>query len=45
VTFQAPTSERYRYSAKYLRVASFGALGGRAAEEIVGAAVLHRHET
>lgn len=35
VTFQAPTSERYGYSATYLRGRIVGALGGRAAEEIV----------
>ena len=35
VTFQAPSADRYGYSAKYLRGRIIGALGGRAAEEIV----------
>ncbi|MGD1011413.1 MAG: ATP-dependent zinc metalloprotease FtsH [Acidimicrobiales bacterium] len=35
VTFQAPATDRYGYSAKYLRGRITGALGGRAAEEIV----------
>jgi cell division protease FtsH len=35
VTFQAPTADRYGYSAKYLRGRIVGALGGRAAEEVV----------
>ena len=35
VTFQAPTSDRYGYSVKYLRGRIVGALGGRAAEEVV----------
>ncbi|HYJ76170.1 MAG TPA: ATP-dependent zinc metalloprotease FtsH [Kineosporiaceae bacterium] len=35
VTFQAPAADRYGYSAKYLRGRIIGALGGRAAEEIV----------
>ena len=35
VTFQAPQAERYSYSAQYLRGRITGALGGRAAEEVV----------
>jgi cell division protease FtsH len=35
VTFQAPSADRYGYSATYLRGRIIGALGGRAAEEIV----------
>ncbi|MFL6111760.1 MAG: ATP-dependent zinc metalloprotease FtsH, partial [Catenulispora sp.] len=35
VTFQSPAADRYGYSAKYLRGRIIGALGGRAAEEIV----------
>jgi cell division protease FtsH len=35
VTFQAPQADRYGYSAKYLRGRIIGALGGRAAEEVV----------
>jgi cell division protease FtsH len=35
VTFQAPQADRYGYSATYLRGRIIGALGGRAAEEIV----------
>ena len=35
VTLQAPAGDRYGYSAKYLRGRIIGALGGRAAEEIV----------
>jgi cell division protease FtsH len=35
VTFQSPETDRYGYSAKYLRGRVVGALGGRAAEEIV----------
>jgi cell division protease FtsH len=35
VTFQSPQADRYGYSAKYLRGRIVGALGGRAAEEIV----------
>ncbi|MGN6257958.1 MAG: ATP-dependent zinc metalloprotease FtsH, partial [Solirubrobacterales bacterium] len=35
VTFQAPATDRYGYSVKYLRGRITGALGGRAAEEIV----------
>ena len=35
VTFQAPESDRYGYSAEYLRGRITGALGGRAAEEVV----------
>jgi cell division protease FtsH len=35
VTFQAPDADRYGYSQKYLRGRIIGALGGRAAEEIV----------
>ena len=35
VTFQAPQTDRYDYSAAYLRGRITGALGGRAAEEIV----------
>jgi cell division protease FtsH len=35
VTFQAPTADRYGYSVKYLRGRIVGALGGRAAEEVV----------
>jgi cell division protease FtsH len=35
VTYQAPQTDRYSYSAQYLRGRITGALGGRAAEEIV----------
>lgn len=35
VTFQSPEDDRYGYSALYLRGRIIGALGGRAAEEIV----------
>ncbi|HEY0533077.1 MAG TPA: ATP-dependent zinc metalloprotease FtsH [Actinoplanes sp.] len=35
VTFQSPSIDRYGYSAKYLRGRIIGALGGRAAEEVV----------
>jgi cell division protease FtsH len=35
VTFQAPQADRYSYSAQYLRGRVTGALGGRAAEEVV----------
>jgi cell division protease FtsH len=35
VTFQSPDSDRYGYGAKYLKGRIVGALGGRAAEEIV----------
>jgi cell division protease FtsH len=35
VTFQAPAADRYGYSARYLRGRITGALGGRAAEEVV----------
>jgi cell division protease FtsH len=35
VTYQAPQTDRYGYSATYLRGRITGALGGRAAEEIV----------
>jgi cell division protease FtsH len=35
VTFQSPDSDRYGYGAEYLRGRIVGALGGRAAEEIV----------
>jgi cell division protease FtsH len=35
VTFQSPESDRYGYDAHYLRGRIVGALGGRAAEEIV----------
>jgi cell division protease FtsH len=35
VTFQSPETDRYGYSAKYLRGRIIGALGGRAAEEVV----------
>ena len=35
VTFQSPESDRYGYDQKYLRGRIIGALGGRAAEEIV----------
>jgi cell division protease FtsH len=35
VTFQSPESDRYGYDADYLRGRITGALGGRAAEEIV----------
>jgi cell division protease FtsH len=35
VTFQSPEVDRYGYSAKYLRGRIIGALGGRAAEEVV----------
>ncbi|MDT4905555.1 MAG: cell division protease FtsH [Pseudonocardiales bacterium] len=34
VTFQAPQTDRYGYSVKYLRGRIVGALGGRAAEEL-----------
>ncbi len=39
VTFQAPDSDRYGYGADYLRGRITGALGGRAAEELVYADV------
>ena len=35
VTYQAPRADRYSYSAQYLRGRITGALGGRAAEEVV----------
>jgi cell division protease FtsH len=35
VTFQSPDTDRYAYSEEYLRGRIIGALGGRAAEEIV----------
>jgi cell division protease FtsH len=35
VTFQSPDADRYGYAAEYLRGRIVGALGGRAAEEIV----------
>ncbi|SNY54237.1 ATP-dependent zinc metalloprotease FtsH [Paractinoplanes atraurantiacus] len=35
VTFQSPNTDRYGYSAEYLRGRIIGALGGRAAEEVV----------
>jgi cell division protease FtsH len=35
VTFQSPISDRYGYPASYLRGRIVGALGGRAAEEII----------
>jgi cell division protease FtsH len=35
VTFQAPQDDRYGYSERYLRGRIVGALGGRAAEEVV----------
>jgi len=35
VTFQSPEADRYGYSAKYLRGRIIGALGRRAAEEVV----------
>ena len=35
VTFQSPQTDRYGYSSKYLRGRIVGALGGRAAEDIV----------
>ena len=35
VTFQSPSTDRYGYGADYLRGRIVGALGGRAAEEIV----------
>jgi cell division protease FtsH len=35
VTFQSPESDRYGYEAEYLRGRIIGALGGRAAEELV----------
>ena len=35
VTFQSPQTDRYGYSARYLRGRIIGALGGRAAEEVV----------
>ncbi len=35
VTFQSPESDRYGYGATYLRGRIIGALGGRAAEELV----------
>jgi cell division protease FtsH len=35
VTFQSPQADRYGYSVKYLRGRIVGALGGRAAEDIV----------
>jgi cell division protease FtsH len=39
VTFQAPAVDRYGYSAAFLRGRIIGALGGRAAEEVVYADV------
>src|SRR5688572_2982391 len=35
VTFQSPETDRYGYDARYLRGRIVGALGGRAAEEII----------
>jgi cell division protease FtsH len=35
VTFQAPAADRYSYTVTYLRGRIVGALGGRAAEEVV----------
>jgi len=35
VTFQSPESDRYAYSEEYLRGRIIGALGGRAAEDVV----------
>jgi cell division protease FtsH len=35
VTFQAPDNDRYSYDAEYLRGRIIGALGGRAAEEVI----------
>ncbi|HWC26212.1 MAG TPA: ATP-dependent zinc metalloprotease FtsH [Solirubrobacteraceae bacterium] len=35
VTFQSPTTDRYGYDARYLEGRIVGALGGRAAEELV----------
>jgi cell division protease FtsH len=35
VTFQSPATDRYGYDARYLRGRIVGALGGRAAEEII----------
>jgi cell division protease FtsH len=35
VTFQSPTTDRYGYTADYLRGRMVGALGGRAAEQLV----------
>jgi cell division protease FtsH len=35
VTFQSPEADRYGYSVRYLRGRIIGALGGRAAEEVV----------
>jgi cell division protease FtsH len=35
VTFQSPASDRYGYGANYLRGRIIGALGGRAAEQII----------
>jgi cell division protease FtsH len=35
VTFQSPEADRYGYSARYLRGRIIGALGGRAAEQVV----------
>ena len=35
VTFQSPSSDRYGYDARYLEGRIVGALGGRAAEEII----------
>jgi Peptidase family M41 len=35
VTYQSPQADRYSYSARYLRGRITGALGGRAAEELV----------
>jgi cell division protease FtsH len=35
VTFQSPSADRYGYGAQYLRGRIIGALGGRAAEQIV----------
>jgi len=35
VTFQSPSTDRYGYGAEYLRGRIIGALGGRAAEELI----------
>ena len=35
VTYQRPAADRYNYTEQYLRVRIIGALGGRAAEEVV----------
>src|SRR5207342_2857251 len=35
VTFQSPSSDRYGYTADYLRGRMVGALGGRAAEQLI----------